>query len=138
MNHREVMRKLLENFSDEEIMHIYGAKEFQRDLAEKFVRGVDFLFCGEKIEKLTFTSPREHYTEIQPKIKIGDVEVNAPYRVKPDRGSEFWVFSAGCVDNLTWYGDGYDDSAFNSGNCFKTEEDARAARDAISKLLNGE
>jgi hypothetical protein len=139
MNHRKVMKKLLENFSDEEIKHLYRGDNFHRDFAEKFVAGVDFLWLGEKVEHPKFTRRRKSYTEIHPKIKIGDVEVNAPYRVKPEYATTYWVVTYdGNVESFLSSGDHADNCFFNYGNCFKTKDDARAASDAIRKLLKGD
>lgn len=139
MNHREAMKKLLDNFSDEEIMSLLHAVVFQRDLAQKYVNGSDFLYNGSKHENLSFIRQKDLYTEIQAKIKIGDVEVNAPYRVKPENGVKCWIFLAeGGARSLVFGNDNISRDLFDSGNCFKTKEDAQAARDAITKLLKGE
>jgi len=64
------MREMLK-MSDEAIMKTLGTSVFHRDLAEKWVCGVDFAWTdGVIILKPDFGSGRSYYTEITPKIKV--------------------------------------------------------------------
>ena len=82
---------------------------------------------------------RPHYEfRIKPAtIRIGDVEVNAPLRVAPDKDSPYWVLDID-MDKSYWVDDDIDNERFKRGLCFATEADAIAARDAIVKMLGGE
>lgn len=141
MNHRDVMRKLLENFSDYEIMDIYGSSSFCRDLAERYAyQGAQFvdLYGGIHFNP-HFCSDRVKYIEVHPKIKIGELVINAPYRVKPEDGTRYWFF---IIDHNGVYltnflGTLQDNIRFDAGNCFRSKDDAIAALNAIKSLLKG-
>jgi len=67
---REYMRELLK-MSDEAIMKSLGTSVFHRDLAEKWVCGVDFAWKdGLILHAPNFGSDRTSYIEITPKIKV--------------------------------------------------------------------
>jgi hypothetical protein len=67
---REYMRELLK-MSDEAIMKTLRTSAFHRDLAEKWVCGVDFAWNdGTIIQKPDFSHDRSRYIEITPKIKV--------------------------------------------------------------------
>ncbi len=70
LNWRNYMRELLK-MSDEAIMKTLGTSTFHRDLAEKWVCGVDFAWTdGVIMDAPYFRSDRSCYTEITPKIKV--------------------------------------------------------------------
>lgn len=67
---REYMRELLK-MSDEAIMKTLRVSIFQRDLAEKWVCGVDFAYPdGTIADEPAFSLERSSYIEITPKIKV--------------------------------------------------------------------
>jgi hypothetical protein len=67
---RDYMRELLK-MSDEAIMRALGTSAFHRDLAEKWICGVDFAWTdGVVIQTPCFSSGRSHYIEVIPKIKV--------------------------------------------------------------------
>ncbi len=67
---RDYMRELLK-MSDDAIMKTLGTSAFHRDLAEKWVNGVDFAWTdGVIMDTPYFRSDRSCYTEIPPKIKV--------------------------------------------------------------------
>ncbi len=142
MNHRDVMKKLLQNFTDSEIMVIQGATYFHRDLAVKYAHhGSEFTDVhGSIMRSPRFCLDRQHYVEIHPKIKIGEIEINAPFRYTPDEGTRYYFFLE-CMDRVgtrKWSNDTADHRFLACGNCFRSEDDANAARCAIIKLLSGE
>lgn len=135
------MKKLLENFSDAEIMAIQGATYFHRDMAEKYAyHGSGFTDPhGNIYTAPPFKLDRKMYVEVHQKIKIGEAEVNAPYRVKPELGAEYWYFD-GSFSNVSaylWVDDRCDNRYLSGGNCFKSQDDAVAALNAIKSLLKG-
>lgn len=142
MNHRNLMKKLLENFSDAEIMKLYGSHYFHRVFAERYVyQGVEFADGYGKIYTTPlFSSVVEDYLEVHKKIKIGDIGINAPFRHTPDAGTRYYFFlqSMDSVGTCKWSNDTVDHKFLACGNCFRSEDDANAARNAIIKLLSGE
>jgi ribulose 1,5-bisphosphate carboxylase large subunit-like protein len=67
---RDYMRELLK-MSDDAVMKTLGTSAFHRDLAEKWVNGVDFAGTdGVIMDTPYFRSDRSCYTEITPKIKV--------------------------------------------------------------------
>lgn len=81
MKHRDYMRELLK-MSDEAIMEALGAKEFHRDLAQKYVDGAEFisLTTGGRVLNPKFTGFRDSYLEKPKTIKI-TFEVPKPLSV---------------------------------------------------------
>lgn len=71
MSHRDVMKKLLENFSDAEIKAIHAAKYFHRDLAKKYAyHGYEFTDVhGSVMYSPRFCYEREQYVEIPQRLK---------------------------------------------------------------------
>lgn len=141
MNHRDVMKKLLENFTDTEIMAIQGSSNFHRNLAEKYVyQNTEF----SNKHGFVYNNPRfslgiHNYKEIHPKIKIGEIEINAPFQCRPDDGIEYWFF---IIDHNEVYLTNFrgilqDNIRFDAGNCFRAKGDAVAALNAIKSLLKG-
>lgn len=142
MNHRNLMKRLLENFSDAEIMAIQGSTYFHRDLAVKYAyEGAEFSDgYGNIYPAPLFRVNRKMYVEVWPKIKIGEIEINAPYRGRPERCTQYWVLIEAMDDvrACSWIGDMEDTRFLSSGNCFRSKDDAIAAKNAITKLLSGE
>lgn len=67
---RDYMRELLK-MSDEAIMRSLGTSAFHRDLAEKWICGVDYAWTdGVVIQAPCFSSGRSNYIEVIPKIKV--------------------------------------------------------------------
>ena len=59
------------------------------------------------------------------------------YRWKPKDGEDYYVINTLFkVLRFTWQGYCYDFDLLKIGNCFKTEEDAKAKADEIIKILN--
>ena len=141
MNHRNLIKKLLENFSDAEIMAIHGANYFHRDLAIKYAcEGAEFADArGEVYINPEFCFGRQQYIEVTPKIKIGEIEINSPFRCKPEYGAEYWLFNIDSNKVYTdrFYGGLGDNIRFDAGNCFREKDDAVAALNAIRSLLKG-
>ena len=70
LNWRNYMRELLK-MSDAAIMKTLGASEFHRDLAEKWVCGVNFAYPdGAIADEPAFNVDRSTYTEVIPKIRV--------------------------------------------------------------------
>jgi hypothetical protein len=140
MNHRDVMKKLLENFTDTEIMAIQGATYFHRDLATRYCEGAEFADRhGNIYPAPLFRVNRDMYVEVWPKIKIGKTEINAPFSCKPEHGAEYWFFiiAHNKVYSDRFYGVLQDNIRFDAGNCFREKDDALAALNAIKSLLKG-
>jgi len=59
------------------------------------------------------------------------------YRWQPKDGEDYYVISTLFkVLRFTWQSYSFDFDLLKSGNCFKTEEDAKAKADEIIKILN--
>lgn len=62
-------------------------------------------------------------------------EVPKPLSVKPKEGEDYWLIhnvqGETTATNHTWMDDKTDNSLFRGGNCFATEDDAIANRDAM-------
>lgn len=62
-------------------------------------------------------------------------EVKLP-RWKPEyRKQFFYINPTGIIGTNVWYGTNVNDSYYEFGNCFKTFEEAEAARDKIKEML---
>ena len=107
------MKKLLENFTDTEIMAIQGATYFHRDLATRYCEGAEFADRhGNIYPAPLFRVNRDMYVEVWPKIKIGKTEINAPFSCKPEHGAAYWYFD-GTFSNFsshTWIDDSFGNS----------------------------
>ena len=59
------------------------------------------------------------------------------YRWQPKDGEDYYVISTLFkVLRFTWQGSCYDFDLIKSGNCFKTEEEAKAKANEIIKIIN--
>ena len=70
-------------------------------------------------------------------ITIGGKELNAPMRVAPVMGNQYWVPCLGdkCMNSYAWADDEVDTLYLGTGLCFSTEADAKAVADAFLDLL---
>lgn len=58
-------------------------------------------------------------------------------RWKPERGETYyWIDSLGAIGSYEWRGDSTDRAHYRRGNCFKTEEKAKAVSAKISAMLS--
>ena len=58
------------------------------------------------------------------------------YKWKPKDGEDYYVINTLFnVIRCTWSSSGFDFDLLKSGNCFKTEEEAKAKADEIIKIL---
>ena len=58
-------------------------------------------------------------------------------RWKPERGETYyWIDSLGYIGSYGWAGDSTDLAHYRRGNCFKTEEKAKAVSAKISAMLS--
>jgi hypothetical protein len=63
-------------------------------------------------------------------------EIDLP-RWKPEYAKRFFYINpTGIVGVNVWYGTNVNESYYEFGNCFKTFEEAEAARDKIKEILN--
>ena len=61
------------------------------------------------------------------------------WRWKPSLGDEFWIINCdGSVLSIDWDDSPDDKETFAFGNCFQTEEEAKAAAERVKKALKGE
>lgn len=66
-------------------------------------------------------------------------EGNAPWRVEPPEGTTYLAFSiTGILCSEIWSGGPFDVEVLAAGNCWKTEADAIAYRDAYRAAAHGE
>jgi hypothetical protein len=57
-------------------------------------------------------------------------------RWKPSQGAEYWYINdTGAVDNNRWEGDRFDVGRWDTGNVFRTKQEAEHAREKIKELL---
>ena len=55
---------------------------------------------------------------------------------KPECGDSFYyIVSKGSIMSDIWYGRCFQEQRYKFGNCFKTQEEAEAARDKIKEIL---
>ena len=77
-------------------------------------------------ESTTYSFLREFYKEIKLLPKW-----------KPEYREHFYCINwMGTVVETTWYDIQDEETCYEFGNCFKTKEEAEAARDKIKELLN--
>ena len=75
-------------------------------------------------------------TLILPFIKEFYKEIKLP-RWKPEYAKRFFYINpSGIVGVNVWYDTNVNESYYEFGNCFKTFEEAEAARDKIKEILN--
>jgi hypothetical protein len=72
-----------------------------------------------------------------PKI-LQDMVVKPVERWKPYFGLKYWYVTIDCgVSFSTWKNDSVDNALFGAHNCFRTEQEAIAARERVKKALLG-
>ena len=83
------------------------------------------------------------FARIPPKpatIKVGHREINAPLRVMPKVGNEYWVSWVRDSPSCYVWGSNaeFDSGCFNNAECWATKEDAKAYAEASRALRKGE
>lgn len=72
----------------------------------------------------------------KPSIKIGDLTVPQPMKVKPELNQEYFVVMLGSTPvDCRWDNDSADNEFFNNGRCYETREEAEQVGKALVSLL---
>ena len=74
--------------------------------------------------------------EVFPFIEEFYKEIKLP-RWKPKYKEQFFfIYPTGIIGMNKWYGTNINESYYEFGNCFKTQEEAKEARNKIEEMLN--
>lgn len=150
MNTIETIKKLLEHpqvasgIEARDLMRVIDTEGDLHHLLAPLLAGkrLEYLTGGRWIEdsESEFQFVSDQYRIKPETIKIGNVEINAPYREAPPVGTIYFTpnaFHFDLVSRLKWDGNSDDLRALDAGLVLKTAEDALAAHEAISKLMRG-
>lgn len=91
--------------------------------------------CGE--DNLYFASNETEWKFYKdPAPKSDTITVTLPKPFKPEFGERFYYVYGSRIENLILNINSYDEELIDSGNCFRTREDAQAWRDAMKSALD--
>ncbi len=113
-----------------------------RILADAAEAGEASVLLNNTVYPIDYCIANAAISRVPPKpatIKVGDREINAPLRVMPRIGAEYWYVSTdGTVRSFYCYASNSDREMFNNANCWATKSDAEAYRDAALAVRKGE
>lgn len=69
-------------------------------------------------------------------LKSDTITVTLPKPFKPEFGERFYYVYGSRIENLILNINSYDEELIDSGNCFRTESDAKAWLDAMANALD--